>query len=555
MNNKWKIINSKVVNSVEDIVSILLENRNIVDQQDFFNPIHPSTISFSDLGISKSEMKKAVSRIKKAITKKEQIIIFGDYDVDGVCSTSLTWKGLSSLGASVMPFVPNRFTDGYGMKPKTIESVLEKYPETKLIISVDNGIVAHEAVHFAKEKGVDVIVTDHHEKDGSIGCFALIHTTKVCGTAIAWFLMRELLTKIEADDLLDLVGLATIADQMNLIEVNRSLVYWGLRQINDSRNLGLNALLAVSNLQEKTVGVYEVGFVIAPRINAAGRISDATEAVRLLCSNSLDRVRLLAQSLDTTNKLRQDIVSEVLFDVEKIGSRSETIIVVAGETFHEGVIGLAAAKLVEKYGLPAIVFSLGETQAKASARSIKGLHITNLIRQLPEFVIEGGGHEMAAGFSIKVKDLAAFKKRIEEIASVLITDEMKQKRISVDAEIPLSLVELSLVDALEKFAPHGIGNPHPVFLARSVRVATTKKIGSDLSHLKLVLFDGKRKIDAVFWGGAVYFDTIGQNTEIDIVFSVVENEWNGRKSVQLMLKDFKKTEYDNKKISGSGTPH
>jgi single-stranded-DNA-specific exonuclease len=555
MNHKWTTINSKAVTSVEEIVAVLLENRNIVDSKDFFNPAHPATISLTTVGISEKEIKKAVKRIRQAIESREQIVIFGDYDVDGVCSTSLTWKALSSLGASVMPFVPNRFTDGYGMKPKTVDAVLQKYPDTKLIISVDNGIVAHEALSFAKEKGVDVIVTDHHEKNGEVDCFALIHTTKICGTGIAWFLVRELLEKGKADSFLDLVGLATIADQMPLVNENRSLVSWGLKEINETKNPGLQALLSVSNLQDRIVGVYEVGFVIAPRINAAGRISDATEAVRLLCSNSIDRVASLAKALDETNKQRQDIVSEVLFDVEKIGNLSQTIIVVSGETFHEGVIGLAAAKLVEKYGLPAIVFSVGKTHAKASARSIKGLHITELIRSIPELVVEGGGHEMAAGFSVKTENIDAFRIRIEELAGKLITDEMKQKKLSIDAEIPLALADFALLDALEKFSPYGIGNPHPTFVTHGVHVASVKKIGSDMTHLKLVLFDGKRKIDAVFWGGAAYFDTIGQAQDIDVVFNVSENEWNGRKSVQLMIKDLRKTEYDKQNISGSGTSY
>lgn len=555
MNYKWKLINDKPVTSVDDIVTLLLENRNVVDSNLFFNPPQPEDITLEDVGISREELTKALERIHAAIDNKEQIIVFGDYDVDGVCATSITWKALSSIGASVLPFVPNRFTDGYGMKPKTIEAVFAKYPDTKLIISVDNGIVAHEALAYAKSKGVDVIVTDHHEKNGEVDCYALVHTTAMCGTAIAWFLVRELVDRKQASEFLDLVALATIADQMVLQNWNRTLVSFGLKKINNSSNVGLNALLEVSKVADKLIGVYEVGFLIAPRINAAGRIADATDAVRLLCSNKLDRVSALSQLLDETNKQRQDIVSEVLYDVDKGGKHTESIIVVWGESFHEGVIGLAAAKLVEKYGLPAIVFSVGKTHAKASARSIKGLHITNLIRSIPEYLVEGGGHEMAAGFTVKTADLDAFKTRVEELSRELVTEEMKQKSLAIDCEIPLSFAELSLVEILEKFSPHGIGNPHPLFLTRGVHVGSAKKIGSDLTHLKLVLFDGKRKIDAVFWGGAALFDTIGENKDIDIVFSVSENEWNGRKSVQLMIKDILLTNHEAKNISGSGTTH
>lgn len=553
MEKKWQLKSNKVVSSdlwEDELVDILLENRGIEKElsADFFHPQHPNTITLEEAGISRSEFDVFFQRLTKAKENNEQIVIFGDYDVDGVSATSILWMTLHKLQYNVVPFVPDRFIDGYGIKKATIESLLKTYPDLSMIITVDNGIVAHDALLFAQSKNIDVVVTDHHTKDDqALVATAVIHTTSLCGAAISWLIARELLNSKEHKDSLEkylaIAGMATIADQMELTGLNRRFAVWGLDSFNNNPPVGLKVLADLAELNPRKIGVYEVGYILAPRLNAAGRIAHALDAVRLLCSPKLETVRKIAQGLSDLNTKRQQIVEDVMASVYTEGE--ERVLIVWDKPYHEGVIGLAASKLVEKYHRPSIVISKGETISKGSARSISGVNITNLIREAKEYLVDGGGHEMAAGFSINTDNLPLFVEKVLQASLSFIDDSFLSRKVTADCEIPFSLVNEKLLHVVKKFEPTGNGNPAPVFLSKEVVVKDIKPMGSRKNHLKITLAEQKHKVEAVFFNALPQFDKIKQGDTLDIIYRVDKNEWNGRVSIQMMIKDIKYSDEKN----------
>jgi single-stranded-DNA-specific exonuclease len=386
--DKWEI-NSKLKN--EKIFDVLLKNRGMVtkkQKEEFISPTRPEKIRVKDLEISKKYMHRGIDRIIAAINKKEKIVIFGDYDVDGITSTAILWEYLFALGADITPYIPERFSEGYGIKIDSILKLRQQYPKLSLVITVDNGIIAHNAVNYAKDLGIDTVIVDHHEKGEKYpeSC-GLIYTTKLCGAGISWFLVREIQkklqipsSKIQIDNFLELAALGTVADQMPLVGVNRSLVKYGLEKLNTTTRPGLNALYGISGITKGNIGVYEINYVIAPRLNAMGRLEQAMESLRLLCTKNKTRAYKLAELLNKTNLRRQRIVDEVTLRTKNVLTREglDNIIILEGDSFHEGVIGLAASKLVEEFGRPAIVISKGNLISKGSARSF-GFNINEAI--------------------------------------------------------------------------------------------------------------------------------------------------------------------------------
>lgn len=536
---KWEILNKEKVESEEGIIKILLRNRGIGgerEEKEFFKPQDPMKITLKSIGIKESEVKKAVKRIEKARKDKEHVIVYGDYDADGITGTATMWETLHELGLSVLPHIPERFSEGYGLNLESVKKLKSEDPKLGLIITVDHGIVAGKKVDEVKKMGIDMIITDHHQAEKKKPTpFALIYTTKIGGSALAWFFAREIL-KRGIGEKLQLAAIGTIADQLPLIGVNRSIVKYGLKFLSETKRPGLLALFREAAIKE--VGPYEVGFIIAPRINSTGRLKHAIESLRLLCTNNENKALGLAGSIGRTNLERQKIVEEVVKEA-RLRVLEDKVIVLASEKYHEGVIGLAAAKLVEEFYRPAIVLSKKGNISKASARSVSGFNIIEAIRKLEGLYIEGGGHPMAAGFTIKTSKIEEFTRRINKLAKSELTDELLQRRLKIDTEIDFSQINWDLCNKIKEFEPMGLGNFTPLFCTRGVNILDLRLVGKESKHIKLKLEKDGKVFDSIYFGGGEIYSKITPNSKIDVAYNLTENIWDGRKSLQLGIRDVK----------------
>ncbi len=541
---KYQISNIKSqISNPKDLIKIILENRGVKAKEeikDFLNP-KLEKVTAKSVGIDVLNLKKAIVRIKKAIKNKEQIVVFGDYDVDGICGTAILWETLNSIGAKVMPYIPHRIDEGYGLSAKGISNVKSQISNVKLIITVDNGIVANKTVGFANKNKIDVIITDHHVPPKKLpNALAIVHTTKLCGTGVAWMLAQEF-KKNESH--LELVALATVADLVPLKGANRTLLKFGLEALQKTERVGLLELFKEAVLDKKSINVYEIGHMIAPRLNAMGRLEYAMDSLRLICTNNKKRAGDLARLLGNTNKERQDLTLQaVMHAIEKVKtqkSKLKSLLFLSDETYKQGVIGLVAGKLVEEFYRPAMVVSIGEKFSKASARSVSGFNIIEFIRSASGLLIDAGGHPMAAGFTVETAKLVKLQKFLEKKADAMLTQDLLTRSLKIDCELPLSLVDFNLYESLQKLAPFGMGNPEPTFISKGVVVEEVRIIGAEGKHLKLKfkIQNSKIKIDGIAFGMGEMFAKIKIGDKVDVVYTIDENEWNGEKRLQLKVKD------------------
>lgn len=531
--------------TVSEIVKILLENRNLVSKEDIKKFLYPDikAVSLTSCGIDEKEFEKFRNRIELAIQNTEKIIIFGDYDVDGITSCAILWETLYSKTKNVIPYIPDRADEGYGLSKKGIDNVLEKNPDTKIIVTVDNGIVAYDAVDYANQKGIDVIVTDHHVKGNKLPkAFCIIHTTSLCGGGISWVLAREL--KFESQEKihekLELATLATIADLVPLINDNRAIVKEGLEVLRNTERTGLIELLKEAGIVKESLGVYAIGHVIAPRLNATGRIQSAMNALRLLCTRDQKKAQDFAKMLGGVNRDRQGLTEESVNHAKllAIENSSPHITIVSDVSYNQGVIGLVASQLVEIYYKPAIAIAIGDSISKGSARSISGVNIIELLRSVSDQLLEAGGHPMAAGFSVATERIDEFMKALEKKASEIVTEELLKRYLKIDALLTFSVITMEFLDAIGKLEPYGMGNPEPVFATRNVSIVETRKIGREQNHLKLKVESDGKIFDAVAFGMADKID-LSEGDTVDIAYIVDKNEWNGKVSLQLKIRDMK----------------
>ncbi len=484
-------------------------------------PSEKSTIKLRNL-------KRVVDRIKLSIKKQEPVIVYGDYDADGICATAIVWETLHSLGAKVMPFIPAREKEGYGLSVEGIKNIAN----CSLLIVVDSGIVADEAVDFANSQNMDVIILDHHEKPKKLPkAFAIIHTEKLCASGIAYFLAKEF-----NKNYVDLAAIATVTDLMPLTGVNRKIVKEGLEILNKTSRVGLKALFETAGI--KKVGTYEIGYLIGPRLNASGRMESALTALRLLCTKNPQKAKELAELLNKTNKERQVLVEEQSSHALKNVSPEGKIIVLEHESYHQGIIGLIAGKLTEKYYLPAIVISKGETVSKASARSISGFNIIEAIRSCENLLLNAGGHPMAAGFTIETAQISNFKFQISNYANKNITDNLLEKTLKIDCELKIEEINMKLYEKIQELAPFGMGNPEPVF-ASVVTVKNIRTVGTESKHLKLVIASEAKQssFDAIGFNLGSLAAKLKIGDKISVAYNLDLNIFNGRENLQLKLKD------------------
>ncbi|MBI3887853.1 single-stranded-DNA-specific exonuclease RecJ [Candidatus Microgenomates bacterium] len=507
---KWNILGKG-----KDTIAILLKNRGIKNKNEFLQPKFPEF---------KFNLVKTVARIRKAVKNKEKIVIYGDYDADGICSTAIMWEALKEIGANVMPFIPSREKEGYGLSKEGIDNI-----DANLIITVDNGIMAHEAIEYAASKKIDVIIIDHHEKPKVLPkAYSIVHTQKLCAAGISYFVAREF-SKFTS---LELATIATIADLLPLTGVNRSIVKFGLEELCQTQRVGLKALFEVAGI-EKT-GTYEVGYMISPRLNASGRIESALTALRLLCTNNYEKAKELATLLNTTNKERQELTESMTIHAKSIAKVDGKIIVLDDESYHQGVIGLVAGKLVEQFYLPVIVIARGETVSKASARSISGFNIIEAIRTCEGLLLNAGGHPMAAGFSLETTQISNFKLQISKYAQEKITDDLLEKTLRVDCELPLDHIGMNLYEDIMQLAPFGMGNPEPTF-ASIGKVENVRTVGTDGKHLKLVI----EGMEAIAFNMGNLLPKIKVGDSVKIAYSISLDTFNFNHKLQLKVKDIK----------------
>ncbi|QQG47830.1 MAG: single-stranded-DNA-specific exonuclease RecJ [Candidatus Woesebacteria bacterium] len=540
--HKWEILDI----SGQNIIKVLLKNRAIYtksEEKEFFNPVSPLKLSLKQLKISRKEVAKAIKRLNLAKINKEKIFIYGDYDADGVCSTAILWEVLYKEKHDCLPYIPDRFKEGYGLNSETLKKLKEENPALKLIITVDNGIVAHNALKTAKELNLDVIITDHHQKDKKkLDAFAIIHTTKISGSALAWIFAREILKNSKAvENSLDLVAIGTIADQMPQLKENRSFVKHGLVFLKNTKRKGLQEIFKIGRIDKNKIGTYEVAFMIAPRINAMGRLSHAIDSLRLLCVKDLKKAKELAKLVNKTNEDRQKIVEEMLLHAEKKLAKStkDKIIILDHKSYHEGVIGLAASQITEKFYRPSIVISTKGDIAKASARSIKGFNIIEAIREVDDLILEGGGHEMAAGFSIEKSKIKKFKTAFKKISQKYLNQDLLTKKLKIDTKMEFEKINSNLLEDLKKFEPTGSGNHTPLFATMGVTVRDVKKVGSDQKHLKFTLTKNGLTFDAIAFNFAEKKGKIKSQSKLDIAYFLEEDNWGYLPKIQLRIRDLK----------------
>lgn len=526
MSAHWNVLPRKK----EDLIDQLLFNRGIIteeDQEKFFNP----KLSEYEKDFHIPGIEKAKKRILKAIKKDELIIAYGDYDVDGICGAAVLYLGLSQIGARILPYIPHRNKEGYGLS--SIGLQYAKDLGADLIITVDCGIVNLNEAKQVQDLGMELIITDHHQPlDEKPDCYAIVHSIKICGTAVAWSLVRQLVPNEKATELLDLVAIATVSDVMPLVDVNRSLVKEGLERINDTERVGLKALFNEAGIKRGEIGAYEIGHIIAPRLNAMGRLEHAMDSLRLLCTRDITKAVKLASLVAETNNHRKILTDEAIeIARSEVIKQNKKIYVLAHETWLSGIIGLIAGRLADETKKPTIVISIGEIESKGSARSANGINIVELIRKCSDILVAVGGHTAAAGFTIKTQHIEEFRERLELlIENELISDN--GSRIEVEAEVSSKELNLHLIKELARFEPFGNANPYPVLATENMTISGLKTVGEG-KHLKGKV-DG---IDFIAFNQGSLLSVVKDGMQVAVAYTVEINRFNGNERIQLKVKN------------------
>lgn len=494
-----------------------------------------------------SDMEKAVSRIHKAIENSEKILVYGDYDADGVTSTTILVKTLESLGAQVGWYIPNRFTEGYGPSEGAFRNAHDE--DVTLIITVDNGVQGHHEIDIANELGIDVIVTDHHEFGiTKPNAYAIVHPMHpdfdypfeyLAGVGVSYKLCKALKADLP-DYFLGLVAIGTIADLVSLTDENRYMVKRGLNILNEKPSPGIKALLEVADYTDE-VSEQTVGFIIGPRLNAVGRLDDARLACELLMCEDSDEATFLAEEVDHFNTERKAIVETITEEAlvlaqEQIDTNAQ-FLVLAKEDWNEGVLGIVASRIVEQYHLPTIVLNVDieQNHAKGSARSIEQVSMFEFLQNNSELIQKFGGHHMAAGITLDIDAIESLKKALNDEMYKLTEGKPLLPQLTVDSEIQVSDISVENIFDLERLRPFGTDISAPLFAVKNVQVNSVKGIGQSEKHLKLTLTD--KNIAALHWNFGHLQHDITNETTINIAGSLNVNEWNGHQSPQIIVKD------------------
>ncbi|MDD4351418.1 MAG: single-stranded-DNA-specific exonuclease RecJ [Candidatus Gracilibacteria bacterium] len=548
LGKKWIVLDQKPGKS---LLESLLLSRGIQDQKTFLEPNFERDLH--DPALLK-DMDRAVTRIKSALEKKEKIVVVGDYDMDGISATALLVDFLSNkLGANVTYRLPNRLTEGYGLNQEMVNEAIKG--NIQLVITVDNGISCVTEIASLKAAGIDTIITDHHAIPASLPPgFAIIHPLvspnypfkELSGVGVAYKLVQalahDLLSKEAAEShlkwALDLVALGTVADCMTLQGENRVLTKFGLQVLAKTKRKGLQALLELSNQNGYAMNVETISFRIAPRLNAAGRLKDASLAVELLLCEDEKKALEIASALEKLNSERQ-VLTEKLCSVaeQQLGDLAHCKIIIAKHPeFHAGVVGLVAGRLAEKYALPTIILEEGNELFTASCRSPEGFNMINAITSQALLLDRFGGHAQAAGFTVLPENFADLKQKLEALADSLLADKDLTSALQIDAELNPADLSLDIARELEDLAPFGIGNPKPLFLLKNLELLRVKSVG-DGKHLKLNLRQDSKSLDGIGFRLGDHALSLGSGMRVDVVGHLEQNHWNGNTSLQLQILD------------------
>lgn len=545
------------------IVAGLLVARGYFDGASAKAFLNPSLNQLHDPFLMRG-MGDAVKRVLAAIDNHEPVLIYGDYDVDGTTGTAVLLRALRMLGATAGYHVPHRFTEGYGIQQAGLEKAFsEGY---KLVISVDCGIRAHEPLHWAREHGLDIIVTDHHLPDadeGSPPALAVLNPNQqgcdypdknLAGVGVAFKLVhalfRERGREAQVPGFLKMVAIGTVADVAKLVGENRAIVSLGLADLPRAVNHGLRALIEIAGCgDDSEMTAYDLGFRIGPRINAAGRMDAASAVVELFNATNKETARRLAEHLDTRNRERMEAQREIFnraveeFEGGADREAQTHVAVIAGDGWHRGVIGLAASKVAERLNRPCVVISLDGDVGHGSARSIEAYHLFDGLTACRELLDKFGGHSHAAGLSIRRECIKEFRRLMNEHAAACLTQEDLTPMLSIDAEIAVGALGFQLSQDLSALEPFGAGNPRPVFVTRGFRVLSEPQIIKE-QHLKLrVEGADNRPLEAIWWRGIEEVEqTPAPNQRIDLAYELEANRWNGDIRLQLNVKDMRVAE-------------
>ncbi len=542
----------------QQLLNLILKHRQIKDIKEFINPPLPSSVSLLDFDSKyKKQFDKVIKLFKEIKEKNKTIVVYTDYDADGITGGAILWETLHLMGFKTMPYVPDRKKEGYGFSVIGIDNVIKLY-DPALIISVDHGITKVKEIKYAKKKGVKVIVTDHHLKaEKTPKADAIFHIPELSGSGVSYFFAKEIFTRLghpkgvqarsHSDtlrvtllqdnfetDYLSLASIGTIADLVPLVGPSRSIVKYGLEAFNKVKRFGIKHILKQAGIEGKKITPYEVGFIIAPRINAVGRLEHAIDALRLLCTTDEKKAFDLAQKVGQTNIDRQELVKKSVEEAKKIiNSQSvnslikNKIIILVSNKWHEGIIGLIASKIAEQFYRPTIVLTKTDGHYKASARSIPSFHITNFLRSLKEYLVDVGGHAQAAGFTIEETKLEKFTKEAQKQANKLIKDKDLERVIFADLKIPVSKINLGMVKAIEELEPFGIGNPRPTFYSEE-EIINAQLFGKLNNHLKIFIGN----LELIGFNQGPKFKELSRGQKIEVVYSLEIDRWGGREKLR-----------------------
>ena len=525
-------------------VARLLFERGIQDQESLKKFLEPSLEDLYDPYLL-HDMEKAVERIRRAIEDGEFILIYGDYDADGMTSASIIKESLEQLGAECRVYLPNRFTDGYGPNASVYKYFIEQ-EGISLIVTVDNGVAGHEAIELAQSMGVDVIVTDHHSMPETLpDAYAIIHPEHpdanypfkhLAGCGVAFKLACALLEEVQVE-LLDLVAIGTIADMVSLTDENRILVQYGLEMLGHTQRIGLQEMLTMTGISANEVTDETVGFQIAPRLNALGRLDDPNPAIDLLTGFDDEEAHEIALMIHQKNEERKEIVQSIYEEAKTMVNPEKKVQVLAKEGWNPGVLGIVAGRLLEKLGQTVIVLNIEDGRAKGSARSVEAVDIFEALDPHRDLFIAFGGHAGAAGMTLEVENLEALSQVLENYILETGIDLSGKKTINLDEELDLETLNLEMLKNFERLAPFGMDNQKPIFYIRDFHVESARTMGAGNAHLKLKISKGETSFEVVAFGQGRWVTEFAQTKNLELAVKLSVNQWNGQTALQLMMVD------------------
>ena len=541
------------------VIALLLVQRGITSAEEVKKFFRPSLNDLHDPFLM-PDMDKAVARLNKALGNKEKILIYGDYDVDGTTAVSLVYKYLRLYSTALDYYIPDRYDEGYGISYKGIDYAAER--GITLVISLDCGIKAIEKIEYAKQKGIDFIICDHHMPDDVLpDAVAVLDAKRTdsiypyehlsgCGVGFKFmqaFAISNNFPFSDLEKLLELTAVSIASDIVPITGENRILAYYGLRQINNNPSLGLKGIIDVCGLSTKDITISDIVFKIGPRINASGRMMNGKEAVELLLAKSVEIAKEKSESINQYNEERRELDKKITDEANAIINGFSNIddqkaIIVYNPNWHKGVIGIVASRLTEKYYRPAVVLTKSSELITGSARSVTGFDIYKAIEGCRDLLENFGGHTYAAGLSLKEENLEAFKERFQKIASEEIIPEQMIPQIEIDSMLDFKDITPKFMADLKKMSPFGPENQKPIFCTRGVKdYGTSKLVGKDLEHLKLEIIDGNscNPVHGIAFGMRKHSAHIKEMKPFSICYTVEENTYNGNSSIQLMVKDIK----------------